>query len=39
MKEDLEENAMYSDDDYKKISLFGFIIGFFVFIFDRFVKP
>lgn len=39
MKEDLEESAMYSDDDYKQMSLFGFIIGFFIFIFDRFVKP
>jgi hypothetical protein len=39
MKEDLEENVMHSDDDYKQISLFGFIIGFFVFMFDRFVKP
>lgn len=39
MKENLEESALYSDDDYKQMSLLGFIAGFFVFIFDRFVKP
>lgn len=39
MKEDLEESTLYRDEDYKQISLFSFIIGFFVFIFKRFVKP
>lgn len=39
MKDEMEEGALYNEEDYKKISLFSFIIGFFVFVFQRFMKP
>lgn len=39
MKENIEEEVWYRDEDYKQISLLSFIAGFFVFIFKRFVKP
>lgn len=39
MKENIEEEVWYRDEDYKQINLFSFIAGFFVFIFQRFIKP
>lgn len=39
MKNEFEEKTLYNDEDYKKVSLFSFIIGFFVFVFERFIKP
>ncbi len=39
MKEEIEEELWYRDEDYRQITLFSFIVGFFVFIFKRFIKP
>lgn len=34
-----ESDSVYNDDEFEDVSLFSFIIGFFIFLFRRFMKP
>lgn len=39
MNNEAEENALYNENEFEKISLFSFIIGFFIFMFKHIINP
>lgn len=39
MNNEVEEHPLYNEDEFEKISLFSFIIGFFIFLFKHIINP